>query len=314
MTPLISVIIPTYNRLWALPRSAGQFFDDANVGEIVVVDDGSTDGTREWLVATSFSQPKLKPVYHGGNMGASAARNAGLDCAQCPYVFFWDDDMVLQPKDGLAILLEALQTCDGSMIAPALQFNEGAAIAVMGTRSACKPDVLLNPWLISRRGDSRISKRLPPKTFESFVLPGLSLQSKSLFSSLRFDPGWGRTSYRDESDIQLSVLASGGRLLASPKVCAIDLRRPSGQDGGCHSYGVLLRYELTACRNNWRFLKRHKKTIRDVLHIRTPISLLQLMFLAYHLGYMLPCKTSGAILRRLRRSSTPRLHMRALIF
>ena len=45
----LSIIIPTYNRLWALPKAVDSCFSEGCKVEIVVVDDGSTDGTWEWL-------------------------------------------------------------------------------------------------------------------------------------------------------------------------------------------------------------------------------------------------------------------------
>lgn len=45
----ISIIIPTYNRLWSLPRAIESCREASCSVEIIVIDDGSTDGTWQWL-------------------------------------------------------------------------------------------------------------------------------------------------------------------------------------------------------------------------------------------------------------------------
>jgi GT2 family glycosyltransferase len=87
--PLFSVIIPTYDRLELLIRAIDsvrrQSFPDY---EIIVVDDGSRDGTREWLVA---NQGWLIGIWQS-NKGPGAARNAGAQIANGEYLAFLDSD------------------------------------------------------------------------------------------------------------------------------------------------------------------------------------------------------------------------------
>jgi len=92
--PLFSVIIPTYNRRellrQALASVLAQTFTDY---EIIVVDDGSTDGTREWL-ATVSDQVR---VLIQENRGPGAARNLGIQNAVGEYVTFLDSDDIWFP-------------------------------------------------------------------------------------------------------------------------------------------------------------------------------------------------------------------------
>lgn len=89
--PDVSVVIPTYNRLDFLKTAIASCFD-GNDGvdiEVVVVDDGSTDGTCEWL--RKQRNPRVRPIFQE-QKGAQHARNAGLDVAQGETIKFLDDD------------------------------------------------------------------------------------------------------------------------------------------------------------------------------------------------------------------------------
>jgi glycosyltransferase involved in cell wall biosynthesis len=92
--PTVSVIIPTYNRApfveEAIRSVLAQDFKDF---ELVVVDDGSTDGTRQTLkrYADSLS------VLHQENRGVSSARNTGIKHSQGAYIAFLDSDDLWLP-------------------------------------------------------------------------------------------------------------------------------------------------------------------------------------------------------------------------
>jgi len=91
MSPRISVILPTYNRARTLERAIlsvlNQTFTDF---ELIVVDDGSTDGTKE-LLRKFDGRDNVRTVF-GARRGASAARNLGVKEARGEYVAFQDSD------------------------------------------------------------------------------------------------------------------------------------------------------------------------------------------------------------------------------
>lgn len=90
--PLFSVIIPAYNRAALIGQTLdsvfAQSFADLAMPEVIVVDDGSTDGTLE--VVRGFGD-RVK-VLQQPNKGPGAARNAGLRAASGEYVVFLDSD------------------------------------------------------------------------------------------------------------------------------------------------------------------------------------------------------------------------------
>lgn len=89
--PIISIIIPTYNRERLIARSVksvlNQTYQDF---EIIIVDDASTDNTRE-LVA-GFNDERIRYVRHEENKGEAAARNTGIKAARGDYIAYQDSD------------------------------------------------------------------------------------------------------------------------------------------------------------------------------------------------------------------------------
>jgi len=83
----VSVIIPSYNRLWCLPRAINSCRNTKCATEIIVVDDGSTDGTWEWLI----SQPGITTIRQE-NQGQTYAINKGFTVAKGDYIRFLDSD------------------------------------------------------------------------------------------------------------------------------------------------------------------------------------------------------------------------------
>jgi glycosyltransferase involved in cell wall biosynthesis len=96
MTPDVSVIIPTHNRLQYLKQAIASCFEDNDSidVEVIVVNDGSSDGTRSYL--DMLDHPHVRPIYQSPQ-GAQAARNAGMEAARGRYVKFLDDDDWLLP-------------------------------------------------------------------------------------------------------------------------------------------------------------------------------------------------------------------------
>jgi len=89
---LVSVYIPTKNRLDLLQRAIGSIKAQTyREIEIIVVDDGSTDGTGEYL-AQQVGKGNLKAIFHEKSLGACAARNTAINYARGEFVTGLDDD------------------------------------------------------------------------------------------------------------------------------------------------------------------------------------------------------------------------------
>src|SRR5262249_49511390 len=95
MTPVVSVIVPTYNRAAFIEDSVRSLLAETGVAfEVIVVDDGSTDDTAARLEALRDPRVRVVCVAHGG---VGAARNAGLAVAEGRFLAFHDSDDVALP-------------------------------------------------------------------------------------------------------------------------------------------------------------------------------------------------------------------------
>ncbi len=114
----LTVIMPVFNEFETIKEIIRRVADTGLVAEIVVVDDGSTDGTRD-VLKELYEQQKIKLVLHEKNQGKGAAIRSGLALASSDLVLIQDADLEYDPRDYPALLQP---------------INEGLADVVYGSR------------------------------------------------------------------------------------------------------------------------------------------------------------------------------------
>lgn len=114
-TAAVSVILPVFNRRHLIMRAIdsveNQTFQD---WELLIVDDGSTDGLEELVIARVLQKPKWRYLKHA-NRRLSASRNIGIHAALGKYVTFLDSDDEYRP-DHLQIRVQYMQDHPGVSI------------------------------------------------------------------------------------------------------------------------------------------------------------------------------------------------------
>lgn len=86
----VSVVIPAYNRRDTLPRAIESVFgQDHPIGEVIVIDDGSTDGTGDLPI---LRDDRITYLVNAQNLGSQGSRNRGIDAATGDAIAFLDSD------------------------------------------------------------------------------------------------------------------------------------------------------------------------------------------------------------------------------
>jgi len=98
----ISVVIPVFNEVATIGQVIQRVLDCGYETEAIVVDDASTDGTREYL--QRLEHPRVHCFYHAVNRGKGAALRMGFAAAKNPYVIVQDADLEYDPRDYRLIL------------------------------------------------------------------------------------------------------------------------------------------------------------------------------------------------------------------
>jgi len=113
--PMVSVVIPCYNEVGSLrelhERVREEFTRLEMPAEIVFIDDGSTDGSRELLRNLAIEDPECRVIYFRRNCGKAAALQTGFELVRGRYILTMDADLQDDPRE-IPRFLDALKKAD----------------------------------------------------------------------------------------------------------------------------------------------------------------------------------------------------------
>lgn len=209
---LLSIIVPVYNTSDYLEGCVRSIVaNDCTGCEIILVDDGSTDGQSPQLCdRLAASYPNLIRVIHQENHGLGGARNTGLEAARGEYLFFPDSDDTITP-DALSVIKKALAETGAEIVAFNLCSDDGNGHHTPVQANYCQP-----------QGVFRASDH--PEFLLSLPSAPIRVWKRSLFltSGIRYP---SRVWYEDiRTTVKLFALAQS--IVALPEYLYLYLQRP----------------------------------------------------------------------------------------
>jgi len=254
---MITIVIPTRNRIKALEAVWPSYLVHPGVSRIVVVDDGSTDGTEQRVrELANHTVVPVTIVRHDNQRGQPQSRRSGIAIADTEWVLFGEDDVWLA-TDYCAVLLRDARLLDASIIAGRL-----VTARISGEFNASQ---LLDPPPARQfsgsvfdfeqmDADFSVTTAAPvPAPF----LHSIALIRRDVFSQVTFDTWYAGNSWREETDFYLAANACGARAFFSPNTVCFHLRGPISATGG-HRMNRLL-FEYRAWRNTRHLVSKHWK-------------------------------------------------------
>lgn len=203
MNEMVSIIVPVYNVNQFLDRCLNsictQTFSDI---EIILVDDGSTDGSSSKCDQYEEIDSRIK-VIHKENGGLSSARNRGIESAKGKYLFFVDSDDYIV-KDCIEYLITTLENSNADMVIGNYMRTKDSDLDIYSNEN-----IYENTY-----GNIEAIKELFGTKNVQMVTAWGTLYKKQLFSDIRFPEGV----YHEDEATTYKLLYISKKIVVSSKI------------------------------------------------------------------------------------------------
>ena len=253
----ITVIIPSYNRREQLKLTLASYLA-LPVREILLIDDGSEDGTEEEF--SKLSHEKFTYYKNVENLGLPGARNKGVELANTEYVLMGEDDLYMD-EAYVRVLFDRLQELGGDFIAGRLiNMNRGESLEEAIRRSQIAN---LGPFKYPNTLAFDYSCSLN-NVLETPYVHACSLYKKSWAVRYPYSRRYEGNALREESHFYLNAYRNKAKIFFDSSVSAYHMYHDYG--GGCRI--PQWKYFYYACVNTHKFLDEYWDDVRVIFEIK----------------------------------------------
>lgn len=298
----ISVIIPTYNRADMLAKVLPSYLQFKEVGEVLVVDDGSRDRTAEVVAGFAACDARVKLLQHPANRGMTFARNTGIENATADLVLFSEDDLALAPGS-LSTLVEHMAATSADIVAGRriwMRIGESEEQALARANGRRWP--VFNKLLLEHYSHAITTDDIPTPLVNATMLV-----RRQVLAQVQFANCYPGNAWREESDFQLTAQEHGFKVVFCPHALFFHYDRPIAGRGRNRLKSDLI-YLYWIYRNNLTFLRRHREYLRreipEALLLGSPL-LTNLVYILYRGALLAQTEVRRAVLSRRYNTGSP---------
>jgi glycosyltransferase involved in cell wall biosynthesis len=250
--PEVSIVIATYNRSKQIQEVLSSYLTQPYLKELIIVDDGSTDGTREFFEKHYSSNKQVIYLRHPDHRGTPFAKNTGIAYASGNYICIGEDDLYFS-RDYVKTLVDEMNSHNADLAGGRLIYlkeEESLPAASRRVAQSLNDKPYLNPYTlaINYYGKGETSYPVP-------MIHACALLKAHVAKELLIDTVYIISFLREETDLYLRAGKKGYKVLYVPGTSVYHL--PMRKMKGGSRDGPTLAYHLSAIRNNYIFSKRH---------------------------------------------------------
>lgn len=220
----VSVVIPSYNRASLLRKTIPTYCQDL-VGEIIIIDDASTDNTENVIKNLQIEIPILRYKKLMKNSKQTFAKNQGIYMAKYPYIYFGDDDSIIV-SNTIEYLLETMKYFNADAV--------GARALYMEKENDINN---INEFIYSKRKEANsVDEIFTIKNFNDIVFDWIvnnpievpfchacALVKTEVAKEILFDIGYRGNAYREETDFFTRMTKKGYKIFYDSRGIQINL-------------------------------------------------------------------------------------------
>lgn len=230
---MITIVIPTYNRAYALIRVLNSYYGQKFVSEIIIVDDAGTDNTKEEVNKFISKYPNILTNYIKNSIrqGAASCRITGYENAVNDYILFGEDDVYLAPNY-CAVLYEKLTQDETMGLASGriiyLEYQECILYADVRFQNGITNEPPFNYIDFGCNVNAKFTGDIQiPVTHAIFLTKKSHLEKFGIDNSYYKGNG-----YREETDYQIKVFLHGYKNIITSDTKCYHIHRQETQSGG----------------------------------------------------------------------------------